>query len=312
MFGNPHDADLSRHGRTGTRRHHQCGQDRAQFPDHTQRHDGAQDPFRPELPERVVDLQAQHHPGERGGQDHNERGLEADEMKLFEDLKGAKGRPRQPGEGGQHKEEHPPHLCDQKQGCATDPCKAPGQHAQAGGFALFKIIQKPPPKPGHPLGRQRGLRAESVQCDQGGGPSEARESPARPPGRAQPQVEVKREIFIEQVGDRANDREGDVPLERRGPHGGALHIKADCAGARRDFTLVLCTPDDARDGHEPAGSRGEACCRRSTDRRSGQVLGTGNDAAGGRRIGCRLIHDDIRADQQLADIGGRERTREPA
>ena len=70
LLGRLHRAQLGRHRRPGPRRDHQRRQHRPQLAHQHQRDHGAERALRAEAAQRVVALQAQHHPGERADKRH--------------------------------------------------------------------------------------------------------------------------------------------------------------------------------------------------------------------------------------------------
>src|SRR3989304_4492622 len=111
----PHDPDLRGQGGAGPTGHHERRQDRPQFPDERKGHRGSQEAFRTEFPQRVVPLEAEDHPGERGRQDDDEQGLRSDEVNLLHD---ASDPVRRKGKGryrGVEEDRHPPHVADRQE-----------------------------------------------------------------------------------------------------------------------------------------------------------------------------------------------------
>jgi len=83
LFGYPHDAQFSSHGRTGPGRYHDGGKHRSQFPDQGHGNGRAQGRLGPETDQGVIPLQPQYHACKHGSQDDDEHGFATDKPDLL-------------------------------------------------------------------------------------------------------------------------------------------------------------------------------------------------------------------------------------
>ena len=107
LLGNAHDAYLGAHRRSGAARHHQRGQHRPEFHDQGQGHRAAEHALGPELVQRIVALQAQHHARGQSGEKDNRERSGADEAHLLEQFPKAERMLAEACQGQKKKDAHP-------------------------------------------------------------------------------------------------------------------------------------------------------------------------------------------------------------
>src|SRR6266571_1342908 len=84
--------------------------------------------FRAELPQRVVPLQPQHHPGKGARQHDHEEGFHPDEVDLLQHLQEPEWGPHHPGHRADQEDHHAAHLADEPQGGPTEAGDGRGDH----------------------------------------------------------------------------------------------------------------------------------------------------------------------------------------
>jgi hypothetical protein len=86
LLRHPHDADLRRHGGSGPGDHHDGREHRPHLAHEGERHGGAERGGGAVFHQCIIALQAEHQPGEGGGEADDEDGLHADEVDLLPDF----------------------------------------------------------------------------------------------------------------------------------------------------------------------------------------------------------------------------------